>query len=355
MRYVMSVLTIAFILITGCNSRPAFDWSKPRYVLYLTPQQMVPVPPPRVMPGANHGHQPSSSVQGIPQPRYLPSLPENQANSGRPQNVSEAVDSIIEAEQQQAQAENDQFRINAIETYDYEAGTVYDVVTSPGFVSTLELQVGETVVSIAGGDSANWMIDTIDGGATDPQNNAGPSDSVRTYVLIKPQRPFQRTNLIVTTDRRAYHLELASLETATYHTAVNWNYSQGNSLVIRRASEEKLSEILERARRKANPPSVNYGYNVRVQFGDIHPAWTPVRVYDDGRQVFIEFSPDSQHFSRPVLFAKQPDGSLSLINYRMEGDRCVSHGLFNEAELRLGTQIVRIERTYSRHYAPAPR
>lgn len=355
MRYLTSVLATVLILITGCNSRPAFDWNEPRYVLYLTPQQMVPVPTPRMMPGANNGQQSSSAIHGIPQPRYLPSLPENDTDSEGPQNASEAVDAIIEAEQQQAQAGDGRFQINAIESYEYESNTVYPVVTSPGFVSTVELQAGETVISIAGGDSANWIIDTIDGGAVSQQANTGEADSVRTYVLIKPRRPFQKTNLIITTDRRAYHLELASLETATYHTAVNWTYAQGNNLVIRRASEQEVSEIIEQARQRANPPSVNYGYNVLVQFGELNPVWTPVRVYDNGRQVFIEFSEESQHYSRPVLFSKQSDGSLSVINYRMEGNRCVSHGLFNEAELRLGTQIVRIERTFSRHYAPAPR
>lgn len=350
MRLLASILFISLILITGCQSRPAFDWNKPRYVLYLSPHQMVlkSSATPIMMPDAKASTQQASASHGIPQPRYLPGVPNRAeaADTTPPQDAAEAVDAIIAAEQKKADADDGRFSMNAVETYEYEPNKVYSVVTSPGFVTTIELQAGETYLNIAGGDSANWVIDTIDGGTAGQQT--------RTYVLIKPRRPFQKTNLIITTDRRAYHLELASLEEAAYHTAITWTYAQVNNIVIRRASEEEVSAILERARRRANPPTVNYGYNVLVRFGEAHPVWTPTRVYDDGRQVVIEFPEESRHFSRPVLFVKRADGTDSLINYRMAGDRCVTHTLFDEAELRLGTQVVRIKRAFSKHYAPAP-
>jgi type IV secretion system protein VirB9 len=77
------------------------------------------------------------------------------------------------------------------------------------------------------------------------------------------------------------------------------------------------------------------------------PSWRPLRVFNDGRQVFIEFPAGFARDQAPPLFARGPDGTSELINYRVRGRFYVVDRLFDAAELRLGgkkQQVVRIER-----------
>ena len=344
----------AVLLTTACESTYYRSKSRvgDRFAVHLTPQQMVPF---RWNPPLTAADSPTAasipSPRAKPQPRPLPAVsgsggeaPESAQGAvlSRPLSMTEAVDAIIA--DHQAEGDGDGFSLNAVETYDYQYGAVYPVVTSPGFVTVVELEPGESVMNVAGGDTANWLIDTIDG---------AHEGQVRTNVLIKPRRPFLQTNLILTTDRRTYHLAARSLDSTTYHTAVNWTYA-ADAMVVRRKSTKEVVQAIETRRPAHAGADVNYGYFVLTQHGVPRPVWTPLRVYDDGRQVTIEFTPESRNFARPVLFNRSPGGQLQLINYRMDGDRSITQTLFHEAELKLGTSVVRITRAGFRYYAQPP-
>ena len=82
--------------------------------------------------------------------------------------------------------------------------------------------------------------------------------------------------------------------------------------------------------------------------GDAVP-WRPLRAFDDGRQVVIEFPAGIGQGEMPPLFVVGPDGkSAEFVNYRVRGSRMIVDRLFAAAELRLGgkhQQRVRITRT----------
>jgi type IV secretion system protein VirB9 len=81
------------------------------------------------------------------------------------------------------------------------------------------------------------------------------------------------------------------------------------------------------------------------------PPWRPVNAYDDGRKVYVEFSPGIGQGEMPPLFVIGPDGSAELINYRAYGNVLIVDSLFAAAELRLGgenQQKVRIIRSDGR-------
>ena len=88
---------------------------------------------------------------------------------------------------------------------------------------------------------------------------------------------------------------------------------------------------------------MNFDYRLT---GD-SPDWKPVRVFDDGRQVFIQMPGDIATTDMPPLFVLGPTSEAELVNYRVRGNYYVVDRLFRAAELRLGTRhqtIVRITR-----------
>jgi hypothetical protein len=67
------------------------------------------------------------------------------------------------------------------------------------------------------------------------------------------------------------------------------------------------------------------------------PPWRPLRTFDDGRQVFIEFPAGIGQGEMPPLFVVGPAGEGSeLVNYRVAGrNHMIVDRLFAAAELKL--------------------
>jgi type IV secretory pathway VirB9-like protein len=69
--------------------------------------------------------------------------------------------------------------------------------------------------------------------------------------------------------------------------------------------------------RAASISRVNFRYAIE---GDRAP-WRPLRAFDDGRQVFIEFPRGIGQGEMPPLFVVGPEGNTSeLVNYRVRGN-----------------------------------
>lgn len=222
--------------------------------------------------------------------------------------------------------------VNAVQVYPFGEGTIYHVLTAPGQVTDIALQPGEALVSVAAGDTVRWVIG---------DTTSGSGDTKRTHILAKPFAAGLSTNVLVTTDRRSYHLTLSS----TAHTAMaalSWTYPQDALIALQREREQAQA---------AAPVStglaldqLHFGY---VVSGD-EPAWRPLRAFDDGRQTFIEFPESIAVGEAPPLFLVDAKGTASLVNYRVQSRFYVVDRLFDVAELRLGLkkqQIVRIART----------
>jgi len=222
--------------------------------------------------------------------------------------------------------------INAVQIYPYSDGVLYRLFAAPERVSDIALQPGETIVSIAAGDTARWTVG---------DTSSGTGDTKRAHILVKPFAAGLSTNLIITTDRRAYHLQLESTAT-TAMAALSWTYPQDELIAIRRQQAEAAA-----ARPIASGLAVeqlNFSYAIT---GD-NPAWRPLRAFDDGRQTFIEFPKSLATGEAPPLFLVDAKGEASLVNYRVQGRFYVVDRLFDIAELRLGLrhqQIVRIARS----------
>lgn len=221
--------------------------------------------------------------------------------------------------------------LNAVQVYPFADGAIYHVITAPGRVTDIALQPGETLVAVASGDTVRWVIG---------DTTSGSGGEKRTHVLVKPFSAGLATNLVITTDRRSYHIALTSVPT-TAMAALSWTYPQDALIALKRAAA--AAEAVAPVAAGIDVEQLHFNYDVS---GD-RPAWRPLRAFDDGRQTFIEFPATLGVGEAPPIFLLDGKGEAQLVNYRVKGRYYVVDRIFDVAELRLGTkrqQIVRISR-----------
>ncbi len=224
---------------------------------------------------------------------------------------------------------------NAIQIYPWSEGALYQVYAAPGQITNIALEPGESLTGagpIAAGDTARWIIgDTESGSGT----------AAQVHILVKPTRPDITTNLVVTTDRRTYMIELRARE-ALYMPSVSWSYPAPPA--GQRQTVPAAPIIPAEAAR-------NYRYGLT---GDT-PPWRPISIFDDGRRVYVVFPRGIVQGEMPPIFVLGSDGEPQIVNSRIHQNILIVDRLFGAAELRLGSgdrqQTVRIVRTEQRQAA----
>jgi type IV secretion system protein VirB9 len=229
--------------------------------------------------------------------------------------------------------------IDATQVWPFSPDALYQVYTSPEKITDISLELGEELVSVSAGDTVRWIIGDTTSGAGATQ---------RVHVLVKPTRPDLRTNLLINTNRRTYHLELSST-TETWLASVSWTYPSDQLTRLKSANARALASspiadgiALER---------LNFAYEIS---GD-YPSWRPIRAFDDGQKVYLQFPTDVAQGELPPLFIVGDRKQAELVNYRVHAPYYIVDRLFEVAELRLGGKNevkVRIERTGA-HGTPA--
>lgn len=221
--------------------------------------------------------------------------------------------------------------VNAIQVYPYTEGALYRLYASPGQVSDVALQPGETLVSVSAGDTVRWVVgDTM----------SGSGNTARAHILVKPISAGIRTNLMIATDRRTYHLELESAD-GGYMAALSWRYPADILAGLTARNERAIARDAGSIERGLTLEGLNFDYRLS---GD-SPDWKPVRVFDDGRQVFIQMPEDIATTDLPPLFVLGENGDGELVNYRVRSNYYIVDRLFRAAELRIGEKtqtVVRI-------------
>jgi len=223
--------------------------------------------------------------------------------------------------------------INAIQVYPYTKGALYQLYAAVNQVTDIALEAGEKLVSVSAGDTVRWVVgDTTSGEGKDAQ----------VHILVKPVGADLETNLVITTDRRTYHLEMRSSD-KTYMASVSWTYPASELVSLRRQRDEAAASLASIADGGVNIDQLRFRYRIE---GDA--PWKPRQVFDDGAKVYIQFPSGLAQSEAPPLFVIGPDGKSALVNYRVRGTTYIVDRLFAAAELRLGTapqRVVRIVRT----------
>ncbi len=311
MRNLVLLLSLSGVLV-ACATPPPLE---------ALPDELVP---------AARLPEPPKPVEVVEIPKLLPLpgqlKPKPQLSESAAVDPRGAVSVAREAARVEPTLDN---YVNATQLWPYSPDALYQVYTSPERVTDIALEAGETLISVSAGDTVRWVIgDTLSGTGTEE----------RVHVLVKPVRADLTTNLVVHTNRRSYHLELTATPD-TWMAAVAWRYPLDRLAMLKTntANAEAVAPVatgvaLER---------LNFRYSIT---GD-SPAWRPLRAFDDGEKVYIQFPAGVSDL--PPLFTVGPKGQVELVNYRSRPPYYLVDRLFEAAELRLGAdsqQAVRISR-----------
>jgi len=289
---------------------------------------------------------PPAPVTVVELPRPLP-LPGQLKPVETTRSAPDASDPAARVNQANAAARVQPVRngfINSMQVYPFTQGALYQVYTAVGQITDIALQPGEQLVGsgpVAAGDTVRWIIG-------DTESGSGATQQI--HILVKPTRTELMTNLVINTNLRTYHMELRSTE-RTYMASVTWQYPQDQLIALRRQNVE--AQAAQPVAAGIDLSRVNFRYEID---GDRAP-WRPLRAFDDGRQVFIEFPRGIGQGEMPPLFVVGPEGKTSeLVNYRVRGNHMIVDRLFAAAELRFGAadrqMRVRITRTDGLRSAP---
>ncbi|MGF1872008.1 TrbG/VirB9 family P-type conjugative transfer protein [Photobacterium indicum] len=209
-----------------------------------------------------------------------------------------------------------------ISTVKYNARNVITVNTKVGTNTLIQLDNGETISnSSAGlgiGDANAW-------GFSVRGNN----------IFLKPTAKHPDTNLTIVSDQnRTYSFELVTSNAP--HYIVKMDYSDPKKTLL----------TTQKSHIPCGDGALNFEYG-KWGSGVLSPKY----MWDDGRFTCLKFANNAE---LPVAYQVASDGTESLINYHIEKDTMILHGISNEFRLRLGKDVLGLfsSRTKSTGFNP---
>jgi type IV secretion system protein TrbG len=309
--------------------------------------QSTTLPPsnqPVVYQATNNGDQPPNvQTQYVPVavPGQLMPVPTTSQTAETPKfkSPTQAVDyANQQATQQPASSEF----FNSMMTYNYMPGVLYTIYTAPMHITDIMLAPGEKLVSEAAGDTLRWQV---------AQTYSGQGSNTTQHILVKPTQSGLTNTMVITTDQRVYHIILQSTDNS-YMASVQWTY--GGDMVSYGNNASPTPPV---ASSDNNDPSVdltnlNFNYKFGMVQGD-RPSWYPVRVFNDGRQTYIQLPQNYDATQLPMLFVADDSGNFgTAVNWRYRAPYMIADVVLKNARLQTGvpstTQtIVQIQYTGS--------
>ena len=222
--------------------------------------------------------------------------------------------------------------------YEFNDDKVYIVYAGMGLVTDVQLAPGERVIDANGGDTARWTL---------TRTSSGVGPDTRTHIVLRPKYSGIRTNLLLTTDRRSYHLDVRAVEDWAM-PAVRWTYPQEElaALISTRDDETNIVEQSEPVK-AVDPEELDFNFAILPR--GKRPAWTPTSVFDDGLKTYLQMPSNLQANDAPVFFVMEKKEPLAT-TFRVKGNLYIVDRLFEEGELRVGTNAVRIVRHPKRRF-----
>lgn len=211
---------------------------------------------------------------------------------------------------------------------------------SPSRACDIEMEPGETPRKVVLGDQVNWTwegADSIEKGKT------------VNHVVVQPKDNDLESNLIITTDRRTYHIKLYAPKTeGVYLNRIGFYYPEQlvNSWEAKmgRAAETKAkAEEMNVISVAVSPDKLAFDYKI-----DGKADFRPVRVLNDGEKTYITMSEDVRRSEYPILMLIDENGNAMVVDYRRKLNEKTGEvtyevdKLFAKAELRRGDEKVRI-------------
>ena len=264
----------------------------------------------------------------VPVPGQLMPVPTTTAKNTTPSFTSPAK-AVDYANQEATEQPTSSNFFNAMMTYDYMPGALYTIYTAPLHITDITLAPGEKLISEAAGDTLRWQV---------AQTYSGQGSDLAQHILVKPSQPGLTNTMVITTDQRVYHLILQSTP-ESYMASVQWNY---DSSMVNFNSANATNPSGLGASQDNNPDvdlnALNFNYQLGVVTGN-KPAWYPVRVFNDGRQTYIELPHNYAATQLPVLFVADDNGKYgTMINWRYRAPYMIADTVIQTARLQTGVK-----------------
>lgn len=196
-------------------------------------------------------------------------------------------------------------------------------------VCDIALQAGEQISGVNMGDSARWLLEPA---------VTGKGENAIQHIIVKPLEVNLSTNMIVTTDRRTYNIQLRS-HRSEYMAQVSFIYPEDAlakwQQLQHRAETAKVTQTLPKTGEYLG--NLDFAYAVS---GDA--PWKPVRVFNDGKKTIIQMPESMSQTEAPTLLAiREKSGLFSddeqvLVNYRLQSNRFIVDGLPDKVMLVAG-------------------
>lgn len=266
-------------------------------------------------------------------------------------------------------------------TFAYGSG-IPTVVCALLELTDLAFEKGESILSVQLGDSVRWNIESAISGSA--------NDSVE-HLIVKPLEAGLKTSMLITTDRRTYHIRLKSTEadfmpavvfsypnslklpskkhygddsylqyTSNYDSKEDHNdYSETNSSLknyssVQNVSYEGNSRPALNVAATYNDSTQRRNYNYSVD-GD--SKIIPQNVYDDGKRTFIVMNNPINSSYLPVLqeissesFLFFGEDKTNTINFTYFDNTFVVDGIYSHLRLiskngeeKQSADVVRLE------------
>jgi len=209
--------------------------------------------------------------------------------------------------------------------YDYGRRPSPALVCKPQYVCDIALDSGETVLNMAIGDSARWVIA---GGKSGP-GGATP------HVFVKPTELDLDTNLVITTTKHVYDIMLHSANVAP-HPQISFFYADEDAAAKAAAAEAQrlaIESVL------AGTPLVaadraDAKYKIS---GDATVA--PDKVFNDGVRTFIQWK--TLPAQLPAVVSGTSNGAAQPVNFRVVGTTYVIDNVNPDFDLVLAADTDR--------------
>ncbi|SEW28483.1 P-type conjugative transfer protein TrbG [Luteibacter sp. 329MFSha] len=199
-------------------------------------------------------------------------------------------------------------------------------------VCDVELEPGEQVSSVNVGDAVRWLVEPALSGA---------GDEAVQHLVIKPLDVGLETSLMVTTDRRTYHLRLRSHRTE-YMPRVAFSYPEAAASKWAAVKKRTVNAQAAKESTKGKEYLGNLDFAYRVSG---NAPFKPVRVYNDGVKTIIEMPKTFAQGEAPTLLVVRESGSVFkkddqvMVNYRVQDGRYIVDTLFERAVLVAGVGV----------------
>lgn len=212
-----------------------------------------------------------------------------------------------------------------IKTVDFNASNVVRVVGHFGYSTDIEFSPGESIISVALGDSLAWAVAPVEN-----------------HIFVKPREPHATTNMTVITNKRVYQFALIgdparSEPRRDFYYLVRFEYLHVRA--ARGAAAANAAAV--HAALDVNDKPRNWDY-----YGCGPYTIRPTQVYDDGRFTYFTFPAAMQV---PAIYYVDQDGQEGLSNGQMRGDKFVVFGTAQKFVLRRGNMVGCVE---NRAYNP---